>query len=158
MALLRILQQFQSACVVKSRALSTQEKALAYSVFGESLALDGIRIIAHRLILRNYAMSPNGHVYFHPENWCDDFSKCSLAQQSWLIHELTHVWQVQRGLKVIRGALFNRKYSYVLIEGKKFFKYGIEQQARMVQDYFIRREQGQDCSAYENCIPFLNMH
>lgn len=26
----------------------------------------------------------------------------------------------------------------------------------MVQDYFLRRVKGQECSAYEACIPFLN--
>jgi hypothetical protein len=43
----------------------------------------------------------------------------------------------------------------VLKTGKSFFNYGIEQQARMVQDYFIRRQRGQNCQALETCIPFL---
>ncbi|HBL97627.1 MAG: type IV secretion protein Rhs, partial [Psychrobacter sp.] len=80
------------------------------------------------------------------------------GKQSWLIHELTHVWQLQQGLKVVRGALIDRRYDYVLETGKSFFKYGIEQQARMVQDYFVRRQKGQDCQDLEACIPFLTVN
>lgn len=141
--------------ILRERYLSEGEKKLARSVFGEALKLDQIRIVAHRWVLKNYAMSPNGHIYFNLHNWCDDFSVLSLAKQSWLIHELTHVWQVQQGMQVLLRALLNRKYSYMLKEGKQFFAYGIEQQATMVQDYFLKRAQGQDCQAYENCIPFL---
>lgn len=141
--------------ILKRRGLTLGEKVLAQSVFGESLNLERVEIIAHRLVLKNYAVSPNGKIYFNVTNWCADFSSQSLAQQSWLIHELTHVWQVQQGMQVLLRALFNRKYSYVLQEGKLFFKYGIEQQAQMVQDYFLRRAKGQECAAYEACIPFL---
>lgn len=141
--------------VLNRRFLTPDEKKLAQSIFGESLALDAIEIIAHHLILKNYAMSPNGHIYFHPDNWQEDFTKTNLATQSWLVHELTHVWQIQQGIAVVRKALFDRNYHYVLAHGRQFLSYGIEQQAQMVQDYFIKRETGQDCQAYEACIPFL---
>ncbi len=139
----------------KSRALNANEVALARSVFGDSIVLDDVRLKTAWWVLENYAVSPNGNLYFHPANWIEDFSQASLAKQGWLIHELTHVWQLQQGLKVIRGALINRRYSYKLIQGKSFFKYGIEQQARMVQDYFLRRARGQDCEDLQACIPFL---
>ena len=58
----------------------------------------------------------------------------------------------------MRGALIDRRYDYVLETGKSFFKYGVEQQARMVQDYFIRRQRGQDCQDLEACIPFLRVN
>ncbi|TCB52585.1 type IV secretion protein Rhs [Acinetobacter sp. ANC 4779] len=141
---------------VENRKLTQGEKQLAQSVFGAHLQLNAIRIVAHRGVIKNYAISPNGNIYFHPQNWCEDFSKLSLAKQSWLIHELTHVWQIQQGLAVVRKAIFDRKYQYVLEQGKLFLQYGIEQQAQMVQDYFIKKSQGQECSAYEDCIPFLS--
>lgn len=72
-----------------------------------------------------------------------------------LINKMTHVWQIQQGLAVVRKAIFDRKYQYVLQQGKQFLQYGIEQQAQMVQDYFIKKAQGQECAAYEACIPFL---
>lgn len=141
--------------IVKRRLLTEGEKQLARSVFSDQLDLSQITIVAHRWVLKDYGISPNGHVYFNPHDWCEDFSSRSLAQQSWLIHELTHVWQVQQGIWVWLRALLNRQYQYVLIDGKKFANYGVEQQAQMVQDYFVRRAKGQACCAYEGCIPFL---
>ena len=139
----------------QSRYLTDGELALARSVFGDSLKLDSVQLKTAWWILKHYAVSPNGNIYFHPADWVTDFSQCSLAKQSWLIHELTHVWQLQHGLKVVRGAIINRRYDYVLEAGKSFFNYGIEQQARMVQDYFVRRHHGHDCRNFEVCIPFL---
>lgn len=139
----------------RSRQLTAGEIALARTVFADSIDLDEVQLKTAWWVLKNYAVSPNGHIYFHPADWVEDFSQASLAQQSWLIHELTHVWQLQQGLKVVRGALVDRRYDYVLKTGKSFFKYGIEQQARMVQDYFIRRQRGQYCQDLERCIPFL---
>ena len=139
----------------QSRLLTTGEKALAQSVFGDSINLDEVQLKTAWWVLKHYAVSPNGHIYFNRANWIIDFSDASLSKKSWLIHELTHVWQLQQGLKVVRGALIDRRYDYVLKTDKSFFNYGIEQQARMVQDYFIRRQRGQDCQALEACIPFL---
>lgn len=141
---------------MQSRRLNPAERQLARSVFGDRIVLDEVRLKTARWVFKNYAVSPNGNIYFHPADWITDFSKASLNKQSWLIHELTHVWQLQQGLKVVRGALINRRYDYQLQAGKPFFSYGIEQQARMVQDYFVQRQRGQDCQALAACIPFLS--
>ena len=138
------------------RSLSAGEIVLARSVFGDSINLEEVRLKTAWWVLKNYAVSPNGNIYFHPADWITDFSSASIGKQSWLIHELTHIWQLQQGIKVVRGALIDRRYSYVLKTGKSFFNYGIEQQARMVQDYFVHRQRGQDCQAFEDCIPFLS--
>ena len=139
----------------KSRALNEAEIKMAHSVFGPDFDVSQVRLKTAWWVLKNYAVSPNGNIYFNPEDWTEDFSKAPLGRKSWLIHELTHVWQLQQGLKVVRGAVMNRRYDYTLADGKSFFAYGIEQQARMVQDYFVRREQGKDCGAWQACIPFL---
>ena len=138
-----------------TRKLNTAEIALARSVFGDSIKLDNVQLKTAWWVLKTYAVSPNGHIYFNRADWIVDFTAESLRKQSWLIHELTHVWQLQQGLNVVRGALLNRRYSYELIAGKPFFNYGIEQQARMVQDYFVRQQRGQDCDLLMACIPFL---
>jgi len=141
--------------MVQKRLLTHAEKQLATSVFGTSIKLEHIQIVAHRLVLKHYAISPNGNIYFHPANWCEDFTLDTILKQSWFIHELVHVWQYQQGVKLIRTALFDRKYNYVLHQGKQFFQYGIEQQAQMVQDYFIRLHTGQSCQDLATCIPFI---
>ena len=159
-SLKRLLNRYSRSSAKKqqSRCLTIGEIALARSVFGDSIRLDEVRLKTTWWVLKNYAVSPNGHIYFNPADWIDDFSAASLGKQSWLIHELTHVWQLQQGLKVVRGALIDRRYDYVLETGKSFFKYGIEQQARMVQDYFVRRQRAQDCQDLEACIPFLTVN
>lgn len=153
--LLRPQRYLSSRFVRLSRPLTSAEQALARSVFADSVDLEKVRLQSAWWVLKNYAVSPNGHIYFHPADWIADFSEASLGKQSWLIHELTHVWQWQHGHNVIRGALINRRYRYVLKAGKPFLHYGIEQQAKMVQDYFIRRQLGRDCRAHAACIPFL---
>jgi hypothetical protein len=140
------------------RYLTVGEIALARSVFGDSIRLNEVQLKTAWWVLKNYAVSPNGNIYFNPVDWIIDFSNAPLGKQSWLIHELTNIWQLQQGLKVVRGALIDRRYDYVLETGKSFFKYGIEQQARMVQDYFVRRQRGQDCQNLEACIPFLTVN
>ena len=91
-----ILNNLNQLLEVKSRQLTAAEKQLAKSVFGAHLQLDAIRIVAHRGVIKNYAISPNGNVYFNPQNWCEDFSKRSLQQQSWLIHELVSISSIKK--------------------------------------------------------------
>ena len=141
--------------IKNSRPLTEGERQLAVSVFGSALDLDSIQLKTAWWVLRGYAVSPNGHIYFHPSDWRADFSTERLAVRAWLIHELTHVWQVQTGRAVFWRALFNRRYSYRLDGTKLFSRYGTEQQARMVEDYYLRREQGLDISAWQASVPFL---
>lgn len=140
----------------QSRLLTTGERAIAHSVFGDSLALNNIRLKTAWWVLRHYAVSPNGNIYFHPEDWVTDFSQQSIAQQSWLVHELTHVWQLQQSVVVLRRAVLDRRYRYQLVTDKPFLAYGVEQQAQIVQDFFVQRARGQDCSALVACIPFAH--
>lgn len=138
------------------RELTAGEKLLIQSVFVDQIDLELPRVYASYWVIRGYAISPNGNIYFHPADYLLDFSQARLGKQAWFIHEMTHVWQVQQGMRIIRKALFDRRYQYLLQAGKSFLSYGIEQQAQMVQDYFIQRETGQDCSALQQCLPFMS--
>jgi hypothetical protein len=145
-----LLAQLTPSC----RVLTAGERAIAKVVFGDALVVDEIRLCSSPLILRHYAMSPNGSVYFHPDDFIADFSLAPLNTQAWLVHELTHVWQVQQGIKVFKKALFDRRYRYVLQSGKGFVQYGVEQQARMVEDWYIKQARGEPCADLQACIPF----
>ncbi|PIE47387.1 MAG: type IV secretion protein Rhs [Gammaproteobacteria bacterium] len=138
----------------QSRKLTNGEKMLAASIFGQVLNVDDIEIKTAWWVLKNYAVSPNGNLYFHPDNWIEDFSQQPLGRRAWFIHELTHVWQIQQGIKVFRKAVFDRRYKYAIKQGKSFFNYGVEQQARMVEDYYIRCQTGQKCDDLKALIPF----
>ncbi len=86
-------------------------------------------------------MAPNGHIHFHPQSplWSEDFAKEPMSLQGLFIHEMTHVWQAQtRGrfyLPLMRHPFC--RYSYRLIEGRPFGRYGLEQQAEMVRHRFL---------------------
>lgn len=84
--------------MVQKRLLTHAEKQLAMSVFGTSIKLEHIQIVAHRLVLKNYAISPNGNIYFHPENWCEDFTQDTILKQSWFIHELVMFGSINKAL------------------------------------------------------------
>lgn len=88
-------------------------------------------------------MAPLGHIHFHPQSasYCDDFSAASLGLQGHFIHEMAHVWQVQkRGLwYLILCRPFSRRYDYCLKPGWPLERYGIEQQAEIVRHAFLLR-------------------
>ena len=108
-------------------------------------------------------MAPRGHVHFHPAGnaYCGDFAREGLHRQSFLIHELTHVWQTQtRGdwYLVLHRHPFCR-YDYALKPGQPLTSYGIEQQAMIVQHAFLLRNGVRvagvsDAAAYDTLVNF----
>jgi hypothetical protein len=127
-----------------SRSLTPGEIALARSIFGEAIDYSAVRLVRGKwwpFQPRNAAMAPNGNIYFHPVagGWSDDFAGESLQRQGYFIHEMTHVWQAQKGgtlyLPLMRHPFC--RYRYRLAPGKPFRRYGIEQQAEIVRHRFL---------------------
>ncbi len=144
------------------RRLTLGETALAGLIFGNAIAYDMVRI--HRrcwwpLQPREVVMAPDGHIWIHPKGltWSDDFSSASLSMQGLFIHEMTHVWQAQKGgrwfLPLARHPFC--RYAYRLVPGKPFARYGIEQQAEIVRHaWFARHGGGAHASELEALLPF----
>lgn len=129
-----------------SRGLTTSERILAASVFGAAIDYDRVRIHRRKywpLHPRRVTMAPDGHIWFHPldAQHCDDFGAASLGLQGHFIHEMTHVWQAQRGgryyLPLMRHPFC--RYAYRIVPDKPFAAYGIEQQAEIVRHAFLMR-------------------
>ena len=127
-----------------ARSLTSGEVELARSVFGDAIDYAKVRMIKGKWWLfqpRNAAMAPMGDIWFHPAagGWSEDFSKESLGRQGFFIHEMTHVWQSQKGgrffLPLMRHPFC--RYDYELDSGKPFERYGLEQQAEIVKDVFL---------------------
>lgn len=127
-----------------SRHLTPGETALARSIFGEAIDYSKVRLVKGKwwpFHPRNAAMAPMGNIYFHPEGgvWSDDFSREPLGRQAFFIHEMTHVWQAQKGgrffLPLMRHPFC--RYGYRLTPGKPFYRYGLEQQAEIVAHRFL---------------------
>src|SRR3712207_6076005 len=113
-----------------SRPPTPGEIALIADVFGN--AIDPSLIRFHRAkwwIFQppSIVMAPDGHIWFHPANpsWREDFSTAPLHLRALIVHELTHVWQHQRGIYLpLRRHPFCR-YSYTLKPGWPLTRYGI---------------------------------
>jgi hypothetical protein len=128
-----------------SRPLTPGECALAESVFGRAVDLGRVRINRRRwwpFQPRRIVMAPDGQIWFHPDNpdWRDDFAEASIGLQGLLIHELTHVWQTQRGIYLPLARHPFCRYHYRFTPGWPLHRYGIEQQAEIVRHAFLLRE------------------
>ena len=129
------------------RRLTAAEIALAGSVFGD--ALDAASVTVRRAkwwALHPWwvTMAPDGHVWCHPNgfNWRADYAACTPGLQAHFVHELVHCWQVQVGGHLALRRLPFARYRYRLQPGRPFHRYGIEQQASMVEDAFRARLTG----------------
>jgi hypothetical protein len=127
------------------RPLTPSEIALAQSVFGDAIDYAPVRLHNRKWAFfqpRQTVMSPDGHIWFHPkgDGFCDDFCARNLDAQGLFLHEMTHVWQRQKGIFLpLRRHPFCR-YDYTLKPGQRFEKYGLEQQAEIVRHAFLIRE------------------
>ena len=127
-----------------SRHLTPGEAALVRSMFGDAIETARVRLFLGKwwpFQPKRSAMAPMGDIYFHPEGdvWSDDFSREPLGRQGFFIHEMTHVWQTQKGGKFYLPLMRHPfcRYSYELKLGKPFERYGLEQQAEIVTHVFL---------------------
>jgi hypothetical protein len=127
-----------------SRPLTAGEIELARSIFGDAIDFDRVKLVRRRwwpFQPRGIVMAPTGNIHFHPDSplWSEDFSKERMSLQGLFIHEMAHVWQAQTRGKfylVLMRHPFCR-YSYDLVEGRPFDRYGLEQQAELLRHRFL---------------------
>jgi hypothetical protein len=147
------------------RELAAGERAIAERVFGDSLNADAVRIRCAKWFMFQPAwvvMAPDGDIWLHPNGglWCADFSVQPLPWRSLFVHEMTHVWQHQQGINLILKRRPFSPYAYLpLVPGRAFERYGIEQQAVIVEHYYRLLEGSAVAGAapievYEALIPF----
>jgi hypothetical protein len=112
---------------------------------------------------RRITMAPLGHLHFHPHGdvYCDDFSTAPMHRKALFIHEMTHVWQVQKHGRwwLIFNRLPGERYEYSLRPGWPLERYGVEQQAEIVKHAFMLRNGVKiagagDKTAYELLVRF----
>jgi hypothetical protein len=144
------------------RQLTPGEIELARSVFADAIDYSRVRLIKGKwwpFQPANAAMAPMGDIWFHPVagGWSKDFAAEPLSRQAFFIHEMTHVWQAQtRGrfyLPLMRHPFC--RYSYSLVEGRAFDRYGLEQQAEIVRHAFLGKRGLHIAAApLESLLPF----
>lgn len=135
---------------MERRFLTPGEVELARSVFRDAIDYSRVQLIRGKwwpFHPRNAAMAPMGSIWFHPDGggWSEDFANEPLSRQGFFIHEMTHVWQAQKGgsfyLPLMRHPFC--RYGYQLQPGKAFTRYGIEQQAEIVKHRFLADRQAE---------------
>jgi hypothetical protein len=145
-----------------SRRLTENELALAKSVFGNSINYKRVRIHDHpHPVYRKLGLQPDhigitniSNIYMPADCYEKDYALS--RQRAFFIHELTHVWQSQnhplRALKdlteAVVGTALKHKFNYGAIYAfhldpkKDLMDYGLEQQASMVEEYFVVKHEG----------------
>lgn len=133
----------------KSRELTQGEITLAKLIYKDSLDYSDIKIHDHGYIFfqpKNSGMTPKGDIFIKG-GANKDYSTATNLSKAFFIHEMAHVWQHQ--LKVLKpawaaikenfrhGFKYDKAYYYTLDEKKDLLDYRIEQQASIIEEYFL---------------------
>ena len=133
------------------RRLTPAERALAAEMFGVGLHTARIRILALPLWPRAF-VAGGSLIVWPARDLPVDFGNAPIRDQATFVHELTHVWQAQRGVSLILGKLragdSPAAYAYDLTHETDFAALNIEQQAMVVEHAFAAsRGQPTPCDA-----------
>jgi hypothetical protein len=160
---------WNSLCAIDPacRHITSGEIAMARSVFGDEINYKAVKIFSrsHFALPLNgifnwarnglgldvdniFALAPNGNIYVADDTqYSDDFSRS--GYQAGFLHELTHVWQVQKGINIRQEAAdafiannfdYGGLYKYNLDTHEDFYDFNHEQQAEIVENYFEERK------------------
>ncbi len=131
-----------------NRPLTAGEVALLRPIFRDGIDYAKVHVINNSFPLQpqNVYMTPRGHVYAPGDLWQTDFSTLRGGQRAVFVHEMTHVWQYANGMDLIgqgvveftkfRGQ-YEKAYPYELAADRDLVDYGMEQQASIIEDYFV---------------------
>jgi hypothetical protein len=140
-----------------TRHLTGSEVQEVQLVFGSALKTENVTVSEGGLMtLGGYARTVPNHIYFPSGS----------IRMPLMIHELTHVWQYQRGegWGSLPGMIWEAivaNYDYggeeglkeARAKGQSFSEFTTEQQGDILQDYYVRLKLRLDVSAYE---PWVN--
>lgn len=134
---------------MKQRSLTDNELNLVSNLIGKAADWSEVKIVsgAWWQFHPHAAICCGNRIYFPAAYYAEDFVATALSRQAWLIHELIHVWQSQHGFPVLlagvclamKAAYYHRRaYRYPPLNEIKYFgQLNMEQQAQLVQDYFL---------------------
>lgn len=127
----------------ESRPMTSGERAIAWTIFRGSIEYSKVRVhnetyLPFGLQTKDMAMTPDGELYFHPDDYLADFSTADHDIMRWFMHEMTHVWQYQLGYPVLgRGAIrIGLDYKYELSKEKRLGNFNMEAQGDLLADYY----------------------
>lgn len=130
-----------------NRPLTAGERVLLRPLFRDGVDYDRVRVIDAPFPFqpRSTYMTPRGHIYAPGSLFREDFS-LGVADRAVLVHEIAHVWQFANGIDLIAHAVaefakyrgdYELAYPYLLVSGRDLADYGMEQQASILEDYYL---------------------
>lgn len=134
---------------VGTRPLTEEELAIAKPIFETSLEYKKIRINNGGPLTWIYPALTTGNTISFPENFNGSTGKAHAL----FLHEMTHVWQYQNhGIGYLPRALFEEitqrdAYTVHYDVSKRFLDYDIEEQAEIVAEYFLTKN--------ESYVPYM---
>ncbi len=137
-----------------ARRLTQGEIALAKTMFRDSIDYDTVRIHDKKYVFfqpNNSGMTPNGEIYISGKStYKDDYSTASEHMKAFFLHEMTHVWQYQNKLldpvaeamkeNIKHNFNYAAAYPYEIDVKKDLTDYGMEQQASIVEHYYLIKQ------------------
>lgn len=126
---------------------------LSRTLYGSSIRYNKVWVhrnsyLPFNMQANNYAMTPNGEMYFQEGVYEPDFSKPyqnndHVSGQHIFLHEMMHVWQHQHGVMVRTRGAFSWVVDYrYKLDKPNLGDYGIENQACIVSDYWLLKTYG----------------
>lgn len=127
------------------RRLTVSEQMLAREIFGSALDPVRVRVLPIPLWNRPFVAGPR-LIVWPAARLPRDFGAAPLAVQATFVHELTHIWQAQNGVRLLRAKLkagdSAAAYAYDLSVDPDFRTLNIEQQAMVVEHAFLASRGG----------------
>jgi hypothetical protein len=131
-----------------NRPLTEGEIALLQPIYRDGIDYAKVRVVNNAFPLQpaNVYMTPRGHVYAPGTLFEADFSKASRGRRGVFVHEIMHIWQFINGMDLVQAGFveltknmgdYEKAYPYELERGRDLVDYGMEQQASIIEDYFM---------------------
>ncbi|MEA5115918.1 MAG: hypothetical protein VB050_18030 [Geobacteraceae bacterium] len=138
------------------RELTLGESLMARKIFKDSIFYREVMIYKGNAFPFQDEMTivtPRNEMYCPTGVFQEDFSKAiDPKDKEWFMHEMTHIWQYNRGYRgrlIAKGALYGAisassktgtkwvyEYYYTKNIGKKFSEFNMEQQADIIAHYY----------------------
>lgn len=144
----------EPAPVVKSgndRGLTADEIAAARTMYGDMIDYSKVRVITGedmtlwgRILTNGWAAVTWGNTIYFPNDENNKSLYNFEGRSDWMVHEMGHVYQYQNdGWGYVPKSVWEQltkgkaAYIYEIEPGKEFDKYGVEQQATIIHDYYL---------------------
>jgi RHS repeat-associated protein len=125
------------------RALTAGEISFLRPIYGDKVDYSAIDIKKGGIpTWGGYAAVMKNNIYFPSKEYSEDFSLGEIDDRAWLVHEVAHVWQYQNipdyhWRKALAEQSLDDTYGYCLDSSKTLRNYRWEQQATIIEDYYV---------------------